>query len=738
MTDEELLTEAKQRFEHSATTERENRDAFVDDLAFYGGDQWPESVKRDRELQQRPCLMVNRMPQFVRQVTNDQRQNRPAVKVRPVDDNADVETAEILSGLVRHIESNSAADIAYDTAFFYSVAGGFGYYRVTTDYCNDKSFEQEIFIKQIPNPLTVYPDPDGRAPDGSDWKYCFITEEMPREQFKKLYPEEEGGWGEGHGDTKGWVTEDTVRMAEYFYEVIEKKKLYRLEDGSVVTEKEKPAGAIVVDERDAEFKSIKWTKLGGNSVLEKRDWAGKYIPIIPVYGDAVEIDGKRKLFSLMRFAKDPQRMLNYYRSTETELMALQPKAPWVMAEGQDEGYEDMWDRANQENFSSLIYKPTTFGDALLPPPQRVQFATPPTGVMQGAINAEQDLKATTGIHEAGLGEKSNETSGRAILARAKESDNATFHFIDNMTRSIRQCGRILVDLIPKVYDTPRVVRILGEDGSEQMKRVNEMTQDKDKNGNPIERIYDMTVGQYDVAVAAGPSYTTKRQESAESMMQMVQANPEMMSVAGDLIVKSMDWPGAEDLAERLKKTLPPGLQDKDDDAPQLPPEVQQQMQEKDQMIQQLDQTVQAMSKELESKDIERERLELDRMKVQGELQIKAQAAKPGVVQPDTSMPEADKLRFDAELKIALKQMDIDAARELEMMRMGAKQQEAGEQQTQEDDVDTQVVLEAIGALSQQMQHLGAILSAPKELIRDPQTGKPIGSRIVMTNEPEQQ
>ncbi len=635
MTDDELLKEAQKRFGKASTAERENRQNFIDDLNFYAGEQWPDKVKRDRELQDRACLTVNRMPQFVRQVTNDQRQNRPSVKVRPVDDKADVQTAEVLTGLVRHIESNSAADIAYDNAFFYSVAGGFGYYRVVTDYCNEYTFDQDILIKQIPNPLTVYPDPDSREPDGSDWEYCFVTEEMPKEAFEKLYPGKSEGWPTANGDNERWITDDTVRLAEYWYSIKVKKTLVLLANGSTMLEDEyKARGSVevIMDKRPTEVKQVKWAKLGGHSVLDKGDWAGRFIPVIPVYGDAIEIDGKRSLLSLIRFAKDPQRMLNYYRSTETELLALQPKAPFIVAEGQIEGYEDVWAMANTANYAYLPYKPTTIAGQAVGAPQRQGFASVPTGVQQGAANAQSDLMSTTGIYESSLGMKSNEQSGRAILARQREGDTATFHFIDNMTKSIRQCGRILVDLIPKIYDTPRILRILGEDGKEDMKAVNQPVVDKDELGQAIQRIYDLRVGEYDVVVSAGPSYNTKREEAAASMMQMLQSAPQLMGIAGDIIVKAMDWPGAEELAKRIEKSLPPQLKDDKQGQPQLPPQVQQQMEQHEKLIQALDKTVEQMSEELESKEIERRKLDIDaynaetqRLKVEADAALKMQA-----------------------------------------------------------------------------------------------------------------
>jgi hypothetical protein len=599
MTDEKLIEEAKKRFAKSVEAEAENRKNWIDDVQFYSGEQWPTEIRKSREIDSRPCLTVNRLPQFVRQVTNDQRQNRPSIKIRPADDNADPETAEILQGLVRHIESNSNADQAYDNAFFYAVTGSFGYFRIVTDYASDNSFEQEIFIRRIANPLSVYGDADSNEPDGSDWNYCFVVEEVPSEQFEAEHGKETvADWDQGSGSDGGWVTKEVVRVAEYYYVETQKVKIYLHADGSVSEEPGADPMFPDLDSREVSKRVVKWAKIGGDKVLDKTDLPGTYIPVIPVYGDEVIIDGKKELISLIRFAKDPQRMLNYWRSTETELVALQPKAPFVVAEGQLEGYEGEWKQANTKNFAYLTYNPVDVNGNQVPAPQRQGFAAPPSGVLQGALNAESDLKSVTGIYDASLGAKSNETSGKAILARQKEGDVSTFHFIDNMTRAIRQAGRILVQYIPAIYDTPRVVRILGEDGTEEMRQVNQPVIEKDEQGNPVERIYDLGLGTYDVVCAAGPSYSTQRQEAAASMQAILQAAPQLMQVAGDLLVKNLDWPGADELAERLKKTIPPELQDEEEQ--QIPPQVQQAMQQMEQAIQQREQMIQQLMQELQS------------------------------------------------------------------------------------------------------------------------------------------
>jgi hypothetical protein len=655
MTDEKLVEEAKKRFARCVEAEAENRKNFADDVEFYSGDQWPSEIKRSRELDARPCLTVNRLPQFVRQVTNDQRQNRPSIKVRPVDDNADPETAEVIQGLIRHIEANSNADQAYDNAFFYSVVGGYGYFRIVTDYASSDSFEQEIFIRRIANPNSVYGDCDSQEPDGSDWNYCFVIDEINRDQAEKEYGEEIAGddWEGSSNDSNGWVSKETVRICEYYYTEPKKVTIYLHADGSVSDKPSTDPMFPDVDSREVSRKQVKWAKIVGDKVVDKTDLPGSFIPVIPVFGDEIIVNGKRELISLIRFAKDPQRMLNYWRSTETELVALQPKAPFVVAEGQLEGYEQQWGQANTKNYAYLTYKPTDVNGNAVPAPQRQGFAAPPSGVLQGALNAESDLKSVTGIYDASLGAKSNETSGRAILARQKEGDVSTFHFIDNMTRAIRQAGRVLLEYIPAIYDTPRVIRILGQDDTEQMREINKPVIEKDKQGNPVERIYAPGLGRYDVVCSAGPSYSTQRQEAAASMQAILQAAPQLMEIAGDLLVKNLDWPGADELAERLKKTLPPGLAE-DEEQP-IPPQIQQQMQQMQEAIQQREQMLQQMQQQLQEAQqqngadmakvqidaaklqIDQYKAETDRMKAEAEILATTNQPEPVSTEPQIDL-----------------------------------------------------------------------------------------------------
>lgn len=636
--DEKLLTEARERFALALEAESDNRNEGLDDRRFKAGEQWPAQIKKQREDESRPCLTINKLPQFIKQVTNDERQNRPAIKVLPVDSGADPETAKILSGLIRHIEINSDADVAYDTAAEDAVTSGWGYFRVITEYADDLSFDQDIKIRRIRNPFTVYLDPAHQYPDGSDAKWGFISEELDKEEYKAQYPDaDEKDW-EAAGDGDGgrlWYSDKKIRIAEYFRIVTEEKQIALLADGRTIARDEleqlspEALSALqVVKTRKAEVKKVQWYKLIGNKVLDKREWPGKWIPIIKVTGDEQDIDGKLLLSGMIRNAKDPSRMYNYWRTAATELVALAPKAPFVGAEGQFEGHEHKWAAANVKSFPYLEYKPKSLNGQPIPPPQRQPFAGTPVGVIQEAMTAADDIKAVTGIYDASLGARSNETSGRAIIARQREGDTSTFNYIDNLTRAIRHCGRILVDLIPKIYDAKRIVRILGEDGSE--KQVQIVPGSKEwPDYEALDNIYDISVGKYDVTVTVGPSYTTKRLEAADSMMQFVQAIPNAAPAVMDLVAKNMDWPGADDIAERLKKMLPPGL-DEEADAEKEPaqPNPAEQM-----ALQKMQMEIEKLRAQMDSQHLDNAKKELELSTMTGQLgQVVQQAVAQTLMQ----------------------------------------------------------------------------------------------------------
>lgn len=624
------LYEVRERFKQAKDAWADDRKRYVDDLRFINLDHWPEAAKSLRESQQRPCLVVDKLNQYVRQVVNDSRQNRPSIKVRPVDNEADVETAEILQGLCRHIEERSNADTAYDTALESAVKGGFGFFRILSEYAHDRTFDQELCIKRVRNPLTVLFDPDCQEPDGSDARFAFVFEEMDKGDFEAAYP---GKSTIPLEDEKysDWCDEEKVVVAEYWKVVEEDRDMHLLEDGSVCDDDEYKKAINegltpppIKDTRALSVRRVKWGKCNGKEWLEEpRDWPGKWIPVVPVWGNEIDIDGKVIHTSMIHASKDAQRLYNYSRSAFAERVALTPKAPWVAADGQIEQYEDDWASANQANISVLKYTPVDVAGHPVPPPQRQMAQDIPAGFAQDMQLAEHDIQASLGMYNASLGERSNEKSGKAILARQREGDVANFHYHDNLARAIRHAGRILVDLIPKIYDSTRMIRILGQDGAAEMVQIDpNLPVASGKVGGV--KVFNIGVGTYDVAVSAGPSYTTRRQEAAEGMVQLSQGNPAIFSLIGDLMIRSMDWPMADEIADRLKAMLPPqiaALENKEDGPP---PEVMQIMQQAEQAIAEHKQGLAEALVEIQRLQAENGAMKADQQAKQAELAIKAQ------------------------------------------------------------------------------------------------------------------
>lgn len=569
------LKAAREAFRLCAEAEDHNRKAALDDIKFARlAEQWPDEVKKQRERDGRPCLTINRMPAFIRQVVNDSRQNKPSIKVHPVDSNADPQTAEIIGGLIRNIEYTSNADVAYDTAIDSAVTGGLGYFRIGIDYAHDDSFDLDINIHRIGNPFTVYGDPHSTAADSSDWNVAFITEMVSKSDFKKKWNNaEEVNWDEYEGIGNPWIEEDSVMVAEWWTREEVDSKIVKLSDGIILKEdlylKQKDLLDLmqiqVVEDRVVKSWKVKQTIMTGAAVLEETEWAGKYIPVVPVYGDEVNVEGKRYFRSLVADAKDPARMFNYWRTTSTELVALAPRVPYIGAKGAFNTDADKWATANTKNWAYIEY------DGAQAPQRQPLDTGGALGAMQEASAASDDMKSIMGLHDASLGMRSNETSGRAILARQREGDTSTFHFIDNLSRAIRHAGRILIDLIPHVYTGERVIRVLGQDKKPKAIPLGKPTMTEEG----VERIFDLTAGKYDLTVETGPSFNTKREESANQMLELVRAFPQAAPMIGDLLAKNLDWPGADEIAKRMEAMLPPMIKGQDPAAKQMQQAIQQ-------------------------------------------------------------------------------------------------------------------------------------------------------------------
>jgi hypothetical protein len=661
-----VFKEADKRWRYINDTDYENRKRAKDDIEFVWvkGKQWPDRIRLEREADNRPWLEINQLPQFIKQVVNDQRQNRPAIKIRPEGEGANKEVAEVIEGLTRAIEYKSQAAAVYDSGFESAVTGGRGYWRVCTEYERDDSFDQVVTIKRIPDPMAVYMDPDYQAPDASDIEYCFVAEVMTREKFEREWPDAQPLDFEGM-DTRTleskWVEgADEVVVADYFRKVYDMRTLCAMSDGSAVWEDllgdpdERPEGAPedyddsygglrVVDRRESRDVSVEWYKVYGGGVLTQYEWPGKFIPVVMCVGDEIMVQGSRTFQGLIRRARDVQTMFNFWQTKATEQIALAPNAQWLAPEGATEGYEYVWNNSNIRNFMVLPYKVLPNGVA----PQRIEPAQAQSGMLEQANQCRQDFYTTIGIYPPNLGKDSQEVSGIAINYRQQQGDRATFHFVDNLSRAIELTGRIVVDLIPHIYDTQRMLSVLDDDGTQKTVTVNQ--------ADPLsgQVVNDLRKGNYAVAVDVGPSYATKRMAAAQSMFEFMQAYPPAAPMIGDLVARNQDWPDADDIAARLQVMLPPSIQmleaqkDKDPRTAALASAMQQMQQQMQGMQAQAGQQMQVLQGHIAQLTTENQKLQVAaaQAKLQGVNTAMSYQAKMADVQEDA---QTAKLKVAAE------------------------------------------------------------------------------------------
>lgn len=592
--DDDLVEKAKKCLEKAIERESENWKRAEDAIKFRALEQWPDAIKREREGDPngpRPCPVLDKTNQYVRQVINEERQNRAAIKTRPVDDKADKQVADVYNGIIRHIEDRSNALTAYTTGGEHAADGGFGYWRVLTEYCDPKSFDQDIKIKRIPNRFSVVLGPH-TEPDGSDAEEGLVWEDMNKDDFKAQYPNaKESAFDSAYPD---WVTDDTIRVAEYMQIKKTQSTIHMMDDGMVIDdEKLKAINDGLKSQGQPAFKPLKsrtttlkkvcWYKINAAEILEERELIGSYIPIVKVVGNELfMLDGKCRTSGMLETMMDPQRLHNYAHAGFIEHVALAPKAPWVAASGQIANYAQDYKDANKKNILLLQYDPIeTESGHLLPPPQRTQPAGIPPGWQQMLLNTEHGVEASVGMYGPSVGAKSQERSGIALQEQKAQGMIGNLHFSDNLAQSIRHTGRILLEWIPKIYDTERVARILGEDGIPDMAYLNPEQEfavmpRKDALGREIGQSYNLNVGTYDVTVSTGPSWTSKRQEGAAMMSEATKNNPELMGAIGDLYFRALDVPYADQIADRLKAMLPPPIQqmEANKDKKPLDPKVQ--------------------------------------------------------------------------------------------------------------------------------------------------------------------
>jgi hypothetical protein len=770
--EDDRLKDAKEAFQHAADAENKNRKNAEDDIRFCDlEEQWPEAIRTQREKDQRPCLTINKLPAFKRQVVNDARQNKPSIKVHPCDSNADKETADVMSGLIRNIEYTSNADVAYDTAIEQAVTGGFGYFTIDMDYAHDDTFDLDISIKRVADQFSIYGDPSSKEADSSDWNTAFQVEMFTHDDFERQFKgAAKVDWqSDAYSNlNEPWCDEKHVMVARWWTREEVEHNILLLSNGSIIGEEkmEDPEfqqymaleQLTVQSERPAKSWKVERHLLTGAEVLKEGEaWPGRFIPIIPVYGTEINLKGERIFKSLISPAKDAQRQFNYWRTAATELVALAPRVPFIGPKGAFVTDAGKWNTINTRSHAYVEYdvEPGMTG-----PPQRQPFAEIPAAALQEAMSASDDMKAIMGLHDASLGARSNEVSGKAIMARQREGDVSTFHFSDNMSRAIRHAGRILIDLIPHVYSKERIIRVMGEDGTPEAVPLNQpvpvvgndgqpQTEVDPKTGQqiPMTRIYDLASGKYDLTVSTGPSYTTRREEAAQRMVELGQAHPPMLAAAGDLIVKNLDFPGADELAERLK----PG-------ANGLPPEMQKQIEEGQQKLQQLE----AENAQLKGdQSLKGEELKLK----QAELQVKMfeaetdrMAAQTGLITAQNAPQMAEKefgLKRDVEMaKVEASSrpttnVQFDANKEIggvaqNLQALAQGNNEAIQMAAQTMAQTTETMASALNQVAQmvasatqqsaeaatQMAGAARLMAAPKKMIKDPLTGEKIAVPMV--------
>jgi hypothetical protein len=571
--------EVLERFDNHWRFDRINRDDALEDLKFRAGDQWRDDVRRMRELDGRPVLTINRMGQFVKRVAGSIRQSRPAIEAVPSDDQSDKVLADIYEGLIRQIEYGSSADAVYAWGAECAITCGIGHWRVDSQYTDGDSFDQEICIKRILDPLAVVWDASAENLDRSDAEEAFITEWVTLDEYKRRWPKEKRETPSDFPVPDAllntglyWRTDKRVRIASHWYKNPTKRHIGMTQDGQVfdLSKLEKNAAQFlgIVRDRVIEDYEIKHRVVGGNDFLtDQQDWAGRNIPIVPVIGEEIAFDGKVVRHGIVRFAKDPQRLFNYYRSAAAEALGAAPKAPWLIADKSIEGHEREWAKANTGNPPYLTFNPLIDFPGLRP--ERMQPPVPPTALWSESAQASDDMKATTGVYDAALGNSGNEVSGVAIEQRQHETETGSFVYFDNFNQAIKRTGVILVDLIPRIYDSERVVRVLGKGAQEAFVPINKVVMDL--NGPVL--VNDLTAGKFDVRIKTGPNYTNSRDQAREQLGRIIQADPNLMNVIGDIYFSKMDFDGAKELEARMKRVIPPQVTgEPPDPSTQAPPD----------------------------------------------------------------------------------------------------------------------------------------------------------------------
>lgn len=578
--DERIVQEAKDRFKRCQDWESDFRRLYLMDVKFANADSdngwaWPDDLRKDREKNKRPALTINKVAQYVKLITNNARQNKPSINIRPMGQEASYEAAQILEGLMRHIEYISMAQNIYDDATESQVEGGVGYWRVIQKYTDDDSFDQEILIAPVRDHLSVYLDCDIKQKDASDARYGFIFDDLTEKEFERQYPDVDmddvSGTGTGLSENDDWVRDGTVRIAEYYRILETDDKLIHMEDENGEVAEFKQSSIPVkyqkrfeelgenVKKRDITNKQLEWYKIAGSKIIDRRKLKGRYIPIIRVVGQERIIEGRLERKGHVRTLKDPQRMYNYNSSAQVESAALATKTKWIVPTDAIAGNEVAWNNANTSNAAVLTYKHMDENGQPMPPPQRIDPAEAVPAYLEGMKIAAAEMEMASGQVATQQQNPALERTPRAIDAREQKGETATYHFIDNLAIAIRYTGRVILDLIPHIYDTPRVVQIMGEDGNQTNVKIDpnaKSAYEEQKLEQDVTNVlFNPKIGKYEVESDIGPAYASQRQEAWNAFSQLLSTDATLLNIIGDLAFLAADFPMADKIAERIKRNI---------------------------------------------------------------------------------------------------------------------------------------------------------------------------------------
>ena len=678
--DKKIIEEALERFKQAEEAENEFRQQFLEDLDFVSNEQWDPLAKQQRTSSSRPCFTIDHINPALRQIVNEERQNRPSIQVDPTGGGATIDVANVLAGMIRHIEQDSSADAAYDSAGWYAAAGGIGYLRVAAEYCAEDSFDQKLSILGVADPMTVFFDPNSVQPDGSDAEWAFIIDTMTKEEFEHKYPESKmledmkqgRGWQDYSTNSPEWLDKDSIRIAEYFYKDYVRKTLYKVLDnltGEVTDTTVRPpeslltpaadsvARLMILKERPTFEVEVKWCLLTSEEVLKSSTFEGKHIPVVPVYGERYFVDGKLFRCGAVYRAKDAQKAINFTTSLQIEIIDLNAKAPYIGAVGQFDSMEKQWGSANRMNYAFLEYNAMDVNGTPVGPPQRNAVEAPIQAVAATKGSAVEDIRSIFGVTDLAQQAQQSEISGVAILARKQQQSVSNYHYYDNLVRSVKQIGKILVDTIPAYYDTPRMVRIIKPNDQQELVAINQMHKGK---------MLDLSVGKYDIVVQTGPSYATRRQEMVESGISLIEAYPQAAPLIADLLADQMDFEGAKQMAKRLRAAVPPEIlqateEGSEQDAEALVPKLQSQVQQANQNLQALNAHCGNVEQELKIAQEENKLLKLknDAAVRKGDQDYDIELKKINLAEQQT---ELEFLAKTEEIVIQKKQLEIEQSK----------------------------------------------------------------------------